>query len=475
MDDEIKYARLKEHVIFEIDTYHHRLNELESEEYPTPVAESIISQLRAEVEALRMRLKELDATLAVDSRGALKRLQSTRDILILILNDYLVWIDGARTRRVPWSIVPGIERIAKHLLRNRKILTSCTPVPNYQISWFRSKPETKWTVLLSQYFILKVPALLRMNALSHVAISHELFHPILEPFIKREKPAALQRIQLACQSLLVPGTVGKPLSQAEQDRRDRLVERTREIWQGAVEEVMCDMGCVGLFGPAGFLALASTAIASPLDHIPAPEHFHPPWRFRLRATLEHCLQYGQDQSPLKRYYAALRDTEDTATLADSLDKELHEFQAITASKSDLDLINNHAPAIFQIAYAEVDQLLERAWKFIAERTKDSPILWTKSIDQVVPLIRMLRIPAPPGEIRGTKEEPGSAPCLSAIANGAWLFQLDQRRLQPDNQGQRHELNFRTTCRLTLKAFENADLRLEYDTTIKPRKTANERS
>lgn len=475
MDDKITYARLKEHVIFEIDTYQHRLNELQSEEYPTPVAESIISQLRAEVEALRMRLKELDATLSVDSRGAVEGLQSTRHKLILILNDYLVWLEGARTHRVPWSIVPGIERIAKYLFPNRKILTSCTPVPTYLIRWFRSKPSPKDSVLLNGYFILQVPALLRMNALNHVAISHELFHPILEPFIKREKPAALKRIQFACQGLLVPGTVGRPLSQAEQDRRDILVERTRQIWQGAVEEVMCDMGCVALFGPAGFLALANTAIASPLDHIPAPEHFHPPWRFRLRATLEHCLQHGQDQSPLKRYYAALRETADTATLADSLEKELNEFQATIASKSDLDLINNHAPAIFKIAYAEVDQLLAPAWKFIAEQTKDSPVLWTRSIDQVVPLIHMLRIPAPPGEIRATKKEPGRAPCLSAIANAAWLFQLDQRRLQPNNDGKRHELDFRTTCRLTLKAFENADLRLEYDSTIKPRKTANERS
>ena len=48
MDDKITYARLKEHVIFEIDTYQHRLNELQSEEYPPPLAKFVLQQKNPE-------------------------------------------------------------------------------------------------------------------------------------------------------------------------------------------------------------------------------------------------------------------------------------------------------------------------------------------------------------------------------------------------------------------------------------------
>lgn len=457
MDQDALYRRLREQVYFEVSSYQQALDQLGSDEYPTSTAESLAKELDSQLEAIRRRLQQIEFAFVFDPDGAIEQLQTTRNRLTMVLTDYLGWLDGARTHRVPWSVVPGLERIATYLLPHREILTSCSPVPTYRIIYFPGTPSG-----LHKYFIVQVPSLLRLNALSHVVIAHELFHPILESFLKLKRPKVLNRMQVECNKIVKAPSRSDTLSpEQRQQRLDLLVEYARQIWEGAVKEIMCDMGCVALFGPAGFLALGDPAMAYPLDHVPHPTHYHPPWRYRLRATLKHGLMHNQPGSPLNNLYTELSKSEDTKSLVNLLKEEMKGYQSQVDITSDTDEIDN-APAVYRIAYKEVESLLDSAWTFIANKTKNCPINWTKSFDQIPELVAMLRVPAPPGELRGTNPAKPSSPCLAAIANAAWLFHLDQRRLNPDKDGNRNTLDFKTTCRLVLKGFENSHLRVEYE-------------
>ena len=103
---------------FELDSVENRLNQLLAGDYPTGSAVSFMRRLLTDLQDQRARVLQILHDLAIDPKGAFDRLVSEHRKLIL-RSPTLVYLENAQTLRVPWSLVPSIETLAKNLLPGR--------------------------------------------------------------------------------------------------------------------------------------------------------------------------------------------------------------------------------------------------------------------------------------------------------------------------------------------------------------------
>jgi len=447
VDNETRFYRLKGQTRFEIKSFESRLNQLEAEQYPSDVADALIRCIRINLQKHSTNINQIENDFTYDEIGAITRLQSARNIIIYNLSPYITLIEGARTCTVPWSIVPLFEKISQSLYEgNKRILITCTDSPTYRISWSENNNNC-----LCKFCILEIPSLLKLDALNHLNMAHEIFHPVVDDFISKNKNDFLVKIR---------DSISK--SSLMKDKKVKLheaVELARRIWEGALKEIMCDMGCVAIFGPAGFFSLGDTAVTMDLDELPMPDSFHPPWRFRIRVLLKYPFKYGEKATNLNLFYKELNKSMATKKLSTILKNEFEKFNDISLIDDDLIKINNLV--VYKLTYNEIENIVNSAWDYISKLSKKSNILWENSISQITPLIQLLRIPAPPGEIISQNDENIATPCPSAIANAAWLFQFDGRQLIYEKKPI-VKLDYRTFSKLLLKAFENVELKLHHD-------------
>ena len=187
-------------------------------------------------------------------------------------------MDRAKSDEVPWSIVPSLEKLGKNIMADRELLITTTPEMNYMVGWSPTKSHPYVTVYL--------PSLHRANAYLHVLVGHELFHPIVEDFVRTEKSKVDSQLRDECKDLLSGNKGSLPLF--DQSRLDRVVLHTMRLWEKGLTELMCDMGAAAIFGPAALFSFSSFACTRDMDQEPkASTQYYPPWRLRLQTVIEY--------------------------------------------------------------------------------------------------------------------------------------------------------------------------------------------
>jgi hypothetical protein len=192
-----QFYRLEMLVIFAIDRFGKALDRLEASHFPSSVPKSFLQQLRSDIASQEAEVEQILIDVADDPEGASDRLCSEHRKLLARLI-YLQAAENAKTDDVPWSLIPSIERMARTLLPDRDILTTTLSDFNYQIAIPNSAPHG-----INKYLILFLPKLHRANAFLHVLIGHELFHPLLEPFLVQESKSVLPTLRNGCLQLLL--------------------------------------------------------------------------------------------------------------------------------------------------------------------------------------------------------------------------------------------------------------------------------
>jgi len=338
-----------------MDSFEGRLIHLLSRDYPTPVGKDFIEALFVDLRDRRYRVSALVADYVNDPKGAEDQLRSEHRKFVLRF-PFLDALENAQTQRVAWSLAPSIESFARHLFPGKHLLTSSDSAYNYSVQFWTQAA----TGNLTNFYILRLPSLHRLDAFLHVLIGHELYHPILSSFFDAAQSSVLGELRDKCSQLLKNQPQLGPLFDAK--RLDRVLEVTRTIWRRALEELMCDMGCAVLFGPAAVLALLTFALTSNLDAMPASPGFYPPFRFRLRTIMRYAFGaegYGAD---LDRLTGALSGDGELAETASVFMDHWNQLTSAIASSDDLAAIDTDA--LTKIAYSEVHSHLSDAWMFI---------------------------------------------------------------------------------------------------------------
>lgn len=448
------FQRLRLIVYSESNNLEQRLLRLLSADYPSDQAPAFIKCL---IEAIHAQLTDIAQIVddhSLDPKGAEARLRSEHRKLMLRA-PLLISIDNAQTRNVPWSLVPPIEALAQALLPGRSLLTSTTSDYNYQIQWSEVSQPTG----LAQFNSLSLPATHRLDAFLHVLIGHELFHPLLPPYLNKIQPDVVQRLRTSCSDFIKANPQGSgPLFEA--GRMDLMVEVVRMIWRRAMEELLCDIGCGALFGPAALMAMQSFFASFNPDVEPNEPDYYPPVRYRQRILIEEVLDKEPGKSALAQLSAALRERPDLAGHATALDEQLTAARRDVSATTDLDMINSEP--LLRLAYHEVRNGMSEGASHIHGMATRISDLWSKTLPEVPEHIRNFRMHAPSGEIKAASDPLSRSPAsFSAIAVAGWLHELymapAREKLPVTDVLRDHE----RSCRLILKSCDDAQIMKRY--------------
>ena len=451
------FFRLQSLVSSEVARLDKTLAKLRTAHFPSNVARELIDEIRATLSMQQESIRFIVEDSVFDPEGAFERLKSEHRKLIGKLR-FLDAIENARTDEVPWSIIPSIERLASRLMPQQKLLTTATAQFNYAIQWYEGTAKSCST----QFPQLFLPKVHRANAFLHILIGHELFHPLLADFFIVQQLQVSPVLRGGCLKILESQGVPDDDLWGKQ-RLDRLIELAIRFWKRALEEVMCDLGCAAIFGPAAVFSNTLFALTQSLDERPTLEgECYPPWRYRLRAVMAHAIDTPQGKDCLQQIRIALSESSFDVDAA-NLDSQLQAVRNLAADSTDLADISRDS--LIKLAYESVATSLPEAAKYVEAKAIVLSDLWQSTVAQVPALLRCLDARVPPGEIRTPGIRLGKPAAISAIAIAGWLFQLrTESTVASDSLSHANERleTFQTTCRLMLKAFEDSELRQRFD-------------
>ena len=434
--DPVQFARALLHVQYDFDRFRLSLERMEAHDFPSDSANDRIGFLKDELGETKTRIAEIEADYADDPSGAADRLVS--ECRKLSQNrQQLEILDRARSDEVPWSLVPSIEKLAKEILPDHKLLLTSVPQMNYMVRWAPSGSNRHITVFL--------PALHRGNAFLHILIGHELFHPLVEGYVLSEQAKVDTFIRDECKKILPASP--QPLFD---DRLDRIAAFAINAWRQGLKEFMCDMGACTLFGPAGYWSLSSFAATRELDVEPSESsQFYPSWRLRLKTAFEYLMKHEGLASELSRLAKLLKDA-DLGNFADSLDKTFEKDQQFTENS-----VINFTNPIVKIAYEAIDQALPDAMDKVKSLGGSMSANWSSALEDVPALIKRIELLVPPCELIEPGKQKSRPATFSGILLTGWVA-----RIEAENAGL--DLGrYRELCRLTLKAIEDADLKKDF--------------
>ncbi|MCK5613065.1 hypothetical protein KAR91_64930 [Candidatus Pacearchaeota archaeon] len=449
MDSQVQ--RIYHQVEAELDTFENQLNKLEVPNYPTDTSKKIIASLKEKAVAYRATarkiIQELDDGGAEEARAKL----ITMVHLPLVQQDsqFLDWLQDSQTGSVPWSLIPCIEKLASVFLPNQEVLVYCANKFNYQICWSADPSIAPY-----QYIVVALPKLYRVNVLQHALIGHELFHPRCRDFVGKHNHAVLEKITRKVTDEFEKSPAGNSPDDlfSETEKKKTIVNTSSIIhlaWRRATEELLCDMACVHVFGPAGILAMRSFFSCSPLNEMPDPKNnFYPSCQYRFEVAWEHFV----DEEKVEALRAKL-----PAEIAICFEKDMNEIATLVSKKSGKVSVKEHPCA--KIAYEEVGKLLPAAAKFVREVLIESSEKWnsSKAMEQIPELVDRLQKGIPPNEVMVEVSELGElkyethAAEFTSIMLAGWIYETYWQKNYTDSGT---VMKFNTLLRLVLKAFED---------------------
>ena len=446
--------RIQRQIEAELYAFDNELNKLETLTYPSNTAPGILVMLRKRIKGYYVTITNILSD--VDAGD----LQETREKLITRVHNPLVsqeikfldWVRNAQTANVPWSLVPCIEDLAKRIIPEKPVLVCSENRFNYSMTW-----STSDRLAPHPYYILALPRNHRTNVLWHCLVGHELFHPACCKFVDEHNEGVLHNIYKTAKEL-VPhetdpeGSVELFREVDEQERLKQVAQVAKIVhfaWRRATEELLSDMACVELFGPAAILAMKTFSACSPQNDIPGPDNnFYPSSRYRLEVA------WGQLDDAQVRLLCGKLENVGTAS---------YFLQHMGSTQEEVDkgegraMVQNHPYA--EIAYREVERLLSAARDFVRRAFADNDKWYAGDvIEQIPALVERLAHGIPPNEIvrevdereEGTyATEPAR---LAAILNAGWIY---ESHWQCEFRSDGAVMKYMTMCRLLLKACEQS--------------------
>jgi len=446
----------------ELLTFRNELNKLAVLNYPTDLGQSILKELKRKTDNHEELLQKIMADIEENEQdeniiNQCKDKITTEVHVPLVCKDikFLNWLYKAQTRRVPWSFVNSIEKLGYQILPEKQILVCCDDRYNYGICW-----ANKAKVAPYPYYIISLPLLHRTNILWHSLIGHELFHPRCSEFIDTYNKKILTEIRDEVAKAPEKFLPNKQEGEAEtlfskQEKEGLLLAISDTIhfaWLRGLQEILCDMACVEMFGPAALLAMRAFSAYSPENSIPEPENnFYPSWQYRLEIVWNKFI----DESKINYLFSSIHNTE----IANSFQREIQKIKSIVEKKEGDKLVKSHKHA--RVAYEKIDKILDDAVKFVKKTLPSNIEKWhdKETINQIPHLVLRLENGIPPNEvieeISSDGDKYSAKPAsLTTILIAGWIYecywQAKYDYKSPDI------MKYKTMSRLLLKACEDIE-------------------
>ncbi|GAJ05642.1 unnamed protein product, partial [marine sediment metagenome] len=158
----------------------------------------------------------------------------------------------------------------------------------------------------------------------HTIIGHEFFHPRCKEFTELHQNETAMDVANKCKAAfpdLDPSTLYGQL------QLGRKIKLTMFAWERALHELLCDMFCAALFGPAALLAMRAYASFSDPLCTPGPDNnFYPPWQYRFEIVWQKAI----DKQALEKLLDGVSQHKQIQDIVDSFQNELSVFREQSA-------------------------------------------------------------------------------------------------------------------------------------------------
>ena len=448
-------TRIHHQIKTELHSFRNELKKLSVPSYPSKTGNAIIKMLTYKLNKYEGTLSKIMGDIEYEDDNIVE--QSHQKLITKIHNPlvkqdakFLNWLYKAQTKRVPWSFVHCAEELFQQIIPDHNLLIYCENQYNYGICWSESETLSPYT-----YYILSLPGLHRTNILWHTLVGHEIFHPRCNEFIGKYNQKVLINIKNAVTAYYQKMSTNEDSSDlfSESERKERIdniTNITHLAWRRATEEILSDMACVEIFGPAAILAMKAFSACSPKNDIPEPDNnFYPSWQYRFEIVWNNFIE--QKLSKLDNVYSVIKNQD----IVKCFKEDMLIVKFLIEKKEGEHSVKKHPLA--KIAYQEFQNIISDAVDFVKNNTHNV-LKWhdDKILNQIPKLVGRLENGIPPNEsITEIDEQEGiynTQPAdIPAILISGWMYETYwQEKFEADEK----IMTYKTLSRLILKACED---------------------
>jgi hypothetical protein len=386
------------------------------------------------------------------------------------LGAHLRYVEGAKTEKLPWSLPRPLERLAGRFLPTTTLMLR--PQWHYNFSMTAGDLGDHYRKILEiileqdtinklftdfpgDFHIISFPSIERKTSLLHCDLGHEIGHLVAKSFLEAEDRSYLIDLQKKVAKYVEEDLRARSLpplweEAAKTELISRELKRAVSVRERGLEEIISDIFGIHIFGPAALFALFEIALTDEFDLLPTQtSSFYPPWRTRLRFSIEALNALGFLPIPQSSYKFL-----DAEKVQLGVTNVIEDIRNIVASDSDKKALESDA--IVKIAYESINDTIPHINGFLTEEHGDKFIAPNKLYGQVYPLVHRLSLGILPNAIEETLDNSQVAE-LESILNASWFYRVSllskpvsDNKLNTDFYDGYDFLN-----RLTLKAIELA--------------------
>ncbi len=435
-----------------------RLDEIRAFDFPTESPELLADIIQHLVSSVASVLEQTDD----------ERLEKFACQSLELISSHLRYIEGARSSRIPTSLVQPIEAIMAHFKPDSRVMIRVQHTYNYTVFDILQMYRRMFAHLIpsiddligktSAFFVISVPSVESSNILLHCLLAHELGHQIADKYLASEDQEGLVRS--------IEELIGEDLTWWDADieklpplfklpLRQRVFDAVLQARKRALQELISDSVAYHLVGLNAILAIEEMSSSDILDSLPEEgNRWYPPWRYRIRQMMTLIKEDNIDEM-----IGQINGSQSIEMIRDSVQSKFKGLEAI--ANEDSDNVQIAANGILSRAYKDVPTVMAGIRAFITTALPGLQYPSTSFNKQIAPLLERLILGIPPDDIDGV------LPDWRMAMTAGWFYRIGRRPI-PHSRGR--EWSFEDdeiVCRLVLKAVESIHLARQYRKHIKP--------
>lgn len=481
-----------------------------SQDFPDRFAQEYLRGLHDLAELLYKEITALSNDPSLEYQD--KRRQARGHLRYLRkISEWVRFADSAHVATTPWSIILPLKKLVHPLIGDCEFLVRSKWRWNYQIlrnvvQFVRDdildhveireshqdlylKLESFITSWGEDCCVISLPYVDRKNVLRHVLFGHEIGHLVAAPILRAYWAAHKSDVE----NVLSQDVIAKTKAQSGNSTSSKNPSLAREVdaavqcIKRAVEEILCDLTAVRLFGPVAVLAALEVATLKDPDLPPTEQgKWYPPWRLRLREMMRIADPdfFDKPNAPLDLEPRWLKHLETWTEDGVTHHALLSQIKArVMSAWVRLRKLTNFDPHNYAPLRVKTEPFRTLALPDLYDHILNTSLPATRTellvkIDASLPeeryepkriaeLLVRLYNDIPPDSVRVAKGQ-WSVASLKEVFTAGWLYYLhviDEEEFLSD-RNQQDKLN-----RLLLKAVESAELERDYRSWQSPKREA----
>jgi len=389
------------------------------------------------------------------------------------LAEHLRYVERAKVTQTPWSLIQTAEDFFKQQIGEKSnFIIRPTWSYNYAVigdfwnyyqivlsnwNWFpieelkanlkNPKKQTEINAFEADesIYCISFPRLEKQNCLMHANWGHEIGHIIVNKWLTENFEPLWGKVEIQIKQRIIDEIRKTPPPVDPIFREIVINEEASNLTRNAMDaskqglnELLCDIIGVHLFGLSSLAAVLEFASRFELDISPLQCDYYPPWRYRIRKMFEYC----QDDLNEHDCYPG--------EIVRPLIEWLNQSKQLANNTKDIDIINS--AIVTKEAYVFIENNWNETQNQILDKLKGifaKPYRIPEKIKSIEILVKRLVSGIPPNEEKNLSFTPTS---FQDIIISAWAYKFYKHSSDSD-WGKKEDLNL--LYRLVLKAIESS--------------------